>query len=71
MLGLYFDTLIIGHTFCNMLRLLNKLRLQKELQNVVTKTTKTATKLKYKHKKTCQSRESNPGSLALQVDAFL
>jgi len=36
MLGLYFYTLIIGHKSCNMLSKLNKLTLQKELQNLVT-----------------------------------
>jgi len=36
MLGLYFYTLTIGHKFCNMLSILDKLKLQKELQNVVT-----------------------------------
>jgi len=36
MLGLYLYTLIIGHKSCNMLSILNKLRLQKKLQNVVT-----------------------------------
>jgi len=36
MLGLYFYTLIIGHKSCNMLSILNKLKLQKILQNVVT-----------------------------------
>ena len=29
MLGLYLDTLIIGHTFCSMLSILNELTLQK------------------------------------------
>jgi len=37
MLGLYLYTLIIGHRSCNMLSILNKLILQKELQNFVTK----------------------------------
>jgi len=36
MLGLYLYTLIIGHKSCNMLSILNKLTLQKELQNFVT-----------------------------------
>ena len=36
MLGLYFYTLIIGHKLCNMLRILNKLILQRRLQNFVT-----------------------------------
>jgi len=36
MLGLYLYTLIIGHKSCNMLSILNKLTLQKELQNILT-----------------------------------
>ena len=36
MLGLYLYTLIIGHESCNKLSVLNKLELQKELQNCVT-----------------------------------
>ena len=36
MLGLYLYTLIIGDKFCNMLSILNKLTLQKKLQNPVT-----------------------------------
>jgi len=36
MLGLYPYTLIISHKFCNMLSILNKLTLQKDLQNFVT-----------------------------------
>jgi len=36
MLGLYLYTLIIGHTFCSVFSLLNKLRLQKKLQYFVT-----------------------------------
>jgi len=36
MLGLYLYTLIIGHKYCNMLSILNKLPLQKELQKFVT-----------------------------------
>jgi len=35
MLGLYFYILIIGRKYCNMLNILNKLTLQKELQNCV------------------------------------
>jgi len=35
MLGLYLDTLIIGYKSRNMLRTLNKLTLQKKLQNCV------------------------------------
>ena len=36
MLSLYMYTLIIGHKSCNMLSILNKLTLPKELQNFVT-----------------------------------
>ena len=36
MLGLYFDTLIIGHKSCNKFSILNKLTLHKELNNFVT-----------------------------------
>jgi len=36
MLGQYLYTLIIGHKSCKMLNILNKLTLQKKLQNCVT-----------------------------------
>ena len=36
MLGLYLYTLKLGHNSCNMLSILNKLTLQKEMQNSVT-----------------------------------
>ena len=36
MLGLYLYTLVMGHKSCNMLSILNKLTLIKELQNFVT-----------------------------------
>jgi len=36
MLGLYLQTLIISHKSCKMLSILNKLILQKNLQNIVT-----------------------------------
>ena len=36
MLGLYLYTLIISHKSCKMLSILNKLTLQRDLQNVVT-----------------------------------
>ena len=36
MLGLYLYTLIISHKSCNMLSILNKLTVQKKLQNFVT-----------------------------------
>jgi len=56
MLHLYLDTLIIGHKFCSMLIILNKLTLQKELQNFMQimffgqKTHSITTKQKSKHK---------------------
>jgi len=36
MLGLYLNTLIFGHNFCNMLRKLNELTMQREFENFVT-----------------------------------
>jgi len=36
MLDLYLYTLMIGHKSCNLLKILNKLTLQKELQTIVT-----------------------------------
>ena len=36
MLGLYLDTLIVGHKFCSMLSILNVVTSQKELQNFMT-----------------------------------
>jgi len=36
MLGLYLDTLTIGHKCCSMLSILNEITVQKELQNVMT-----------------------------------
>jgi len=36
MLDLYFYTLVIGHKSCNMLSILNKLALNKKLQNFET-----------------------------------
>jgi len=36
MLGLYFYTLLIGHKSCNVLSILNKLALNKKLQNFET-----------------------------------
>jgi len=77
MLGLYLYTLIIGHKSCNRLSILNKLILQKELQNVVKNNvfwTKhkntTTTKQKMKHKNPCRSRELIPGTLAPKADAL-
>jgi len=60
MIGLYLYTLIISHKYCNMQSILNKLTLQKQLQNVVTnnvfldkKTNKNTTTTKQKiNKKT-------------------
>jgi len=76
-LGRYLYTLMICHKSCNMLSLLNKLILQKILQNVVTKNvfwTKskntTTTKQKIKHKNPCRSRELNSGPLAPKADAL-
>jgi len=78
MLGLYLYTLIISHKLCKMLSILNKLRLQKDLQNIVTivclwtksKNT-TTTKQKFKHKNPCRRRELNPEPLAPTADALL
>jgi len=53
MLGLYLYSLIIGHKSCNVLSMLNKLSLQRELQNVVTmdkRKNTTTTKQKIKQK---------------------
>jgi len=36
MLGLYLYTLMFNHKSCKMLSILNKLTLQKDLQNIVT-----------------------------------
>ena len=76
MLGLYlYITLLIGHKFCNMLSILNKLTLQKELQNFVTKDvfwtkskSTTATKQTMKHKNPSRSRKLNPRLLAPKAD---
>jgi len=72
MLGLYLHTLKIGQKYCNMLSILDKLTLQKKLQNLVTNNvfwTKsintTTTKQKKSNIKTlCRGRELNPGPLA-------
>ena len=65
--GLYLYTLIIGHTSCNILSILNKLKLWKELQTFVTnnvfldkKVKTTATKQKIKHKKTLPEQGIEP-----------
>ena len=76
MLGLYLYTFIIGHTSCNMLSMLNKLTLNKELQTLVTDNVflnkkrkhTTTTKQKIKHKNPCRSRELNPGPLSPKAD---
>jgi len=78
MLGLYLYTLTISHKSSNMLRLLNKLTLYKELQTFETnnvfldKKSKntTTTKQKIKHKNPCRSRGLNPGPLAPKADAL-
>ena len=75
MLGLYLYTLIIGHKSCNMLSILNKLPLQKELQILWQITcffgqnVKTLHQKKT-HKNPCPSREMNPGQLAPKADAL-
>ena len=55
MLGLYFYTLIIGHKSCNMLSILNKLKLRKELQIFVTKNVFLDKKRKINNNKTKKS----------------
>ena len=73
MLGLYIDTIIIGHKLNSTLRILNELPLQKELQNFMTNDAlrkKTTTKQKDKVKNPCQTWESNPGPHAPQSDAL-
>jgi len=71
MLGLYLYTLISGHKSCN---LLNKLSLQKELQNFVTNNVfwdkKVKTQQKIKHENPCLCRGLNPGPLASKADAL-
>ena len=75
MVGLYLYIFIIGHKSSNILSILKKLTLQKELQTCVTKMflwTKsknlTTAKLNIKHKNPCLSRELNPGPLAPKAD---
>jgi len=78
MLGLYLYTLRIGHKSGNMLSLINKLKLQKELQTFVTnnvfltKKSKNTTTIKQKiqHKNPCGSRGLNPGPLAPKADVL-
>ena len=75
-LGLYLYTLIIGHTFCNMLSMLNKLTLNREWQTLVTdnaflnKKVKTQPQQnkKIKHKNPCRVRELNPEPLSPKAD---
>jgi len=55
LLGLYLYTLIIGHKSSNMLSVLNKLTLQKEMQNFVTKNVFLDKKRKINHNKTNKS----------------
>jgi len=65
MLGLYLYTLVIGHKSCNRLSILNKLTLQKELQNVWqimcfgAKSKNSTTIQKIKPNIPCRSRELN------------
>jgi len=76
MLGLYFNTPLIGHTFCNVLSILNKLPLQKKLQTCViklcfrTKKPHQQQNKKQQHKNPWRSRELNPLTLAPKVDAL-
>ena len=62
MLGLYLYTLIIGHKSCKMLSILNKLTLQKELTNFVTKGVFLDKKRKINNNKS--NKKSNIKSLA-------
>jgi len=76
MLGLYLYTLTISHKSSNMLRILNKLTLYKELQTFETNNVFLDKKLKHnnnktiKHKNPCLSRGLNPGPLAPKADAL-
>ena len=78
MLGLYLYTLIISHKSCKMLSILNKLILQKNLQNIVTNNvfmdkkvkTQQQQNKKIKPKNPSRSRELNPGPLAPKADAL-
>jgi len=71
---MYLYTLIIGHKSCNILSILNKLKLKKELQTVVTNNlifeNKVETKQKIKHKNACRSWGLNPGPIAPKADAL-
>jgi len=77
MLGLYLYNLIIGHKSCNMLSILNKSILLKELQTFVInnvfldkKSKHPTTKQKIKHENPCRSRGLNPGPLAPKAYAL-
>ena len=61
MLGLFLYTLIIGHKFCNMLSITNKLTLQKKLHNFVTNNVFLDTKEKSQQQ---QNKTSNIKTLA-------
>jgi len=61
MLGLYPYSLIIGHKSCNVLIMLNKLPLQRELQNVVTNNVFFGQKVKTQPQ---QNKKSNIKTLA-------
>ena len=63
MLGLYLYTLIIGQKSCNMLSILNKLTLQKELQNFVTNNVLLGQKVKT-HKKQHQKPKHKHKTIA-------
>jgi len=60
MLCLYLYTLIIGHKSCNMLSILNKIIVQKKLQNFVTHNVFLDKKVK-----THQNKKSNIETLAV------
>ena len=78
MLGLYLYTLIISHTSCNMLSILNTFTLQKNFflfTNTVmrfwTKKVKTQQQQQnIKHRNPCRSRELNPEPFAAKADAL-
>jgi len=61
MLGLYLYNLFIGHESCNVLSILNKLKLQKKLQNVMTNNVFLDKKVKTQQK---QNKKSNLNPLA-------
>jgi len=59
MLCLYLETLIVGHTFCSMLGILNRLTLEKELHNFMTNYNGFWTKM-YTHKPNIIKNKNNP-----------